>query len=266
MIPFFRKIRYKLAQGNQPASPAGRFFKYSRYALGEIALVVLGILIALQINTWNGQRLERNEEVKILKGIKKDLENTIQEFEFHNQIRSAVLDATKRIYTLADSNELPEEELDSLIGLTFYRPTFNNQLGFINLLFTSGKINLIKSDSIREFLIQWPGAIEDMIEEEDYALLMLQNHYYPTLAKYLVVQDLLDQGYSISFIGTEIKEEGYADAPFESDYEGLMNDKLFLNHLRMRASHFAINNNESRALIAKGEEMIRTINLEIDEE
>ena len=200
-----------------------------------------------------------------MRGFKKDLENTIEEFEFHNEIRSAVLDATKRIYTLANSDDFPEEELDSLIGLTFYRPTFNNQLGFINLLFTSGKINLIRSDSIKEFLIQWPGSIEDMIEEEQYALLMLQNHYYPVLAKYLVVQDLLDQGFSISFIGTEIQEEGYADAPFESDYKGLIDDKLFLNHLRMRASHFAINNNESRALIAKGQEMIRIIDSEIGE-
>jgi hypothetical protein len=54
MLPFFRKIRYQLAQDNQ-------LLKYSRYAIGEILLVVVGILLALQINTWNGQRLERKE-------------------------------------------------------------------------------------------------------------------------------------------------------------------------------------------------------------
>jgi hypothetical protein len=43
MIPFFRKTRKKLADDN-------KFFKYSRYAIGEIVLVVIGILIALQIN------------------------------------------------------------------------------------------------------------------------------------------------------------------------------------------------------------------------
>lgn len=48
MLPFFRKIRYQLAQDNQ-------FLKYSRYAIGEIVLVVIGILIALQINNWNEQ-------------------------------------------------------------------------------------------------------------------------------------------------------------------------------------------------------------------
>ncbi len=46
MIPFFRKIRKKMADDNKP-------LKYMRYAIGEIVLVVIGILIALQINTWN---------------------------------------------------------------------------------------------------------------------------------------------------------------------------------------------------------------------
>ena len=46
MIPFFRKIRKQLAADNNPK-------KYLRYAIGEIALVVIGILVALQINTWN---------------------------------------------------------------------------------------------------------------------------------------------------------------------------------------------------------------------
>jgi len=49
MIPFFRKIRKKMADDNKP-------IKYLRYAIGEIVLVVIGILIALQINNWNENR------------------------------------------------------------------------------------------------------------------------------------------------------------------------------------------------------------------
>ena len=52
MIPFFRKIRKKLADNNQ-------FLKYSRYAVGEILLVVIGILIALQVNNLNEQMKEQ---------------------------------------------------------------------------------------------------------------------------------------------------------------------------------------------------------------
>ena len=67
MINFFRKTRKKLADNNQ-------FFKYSRYAIGEIALVVIGILIALQINNWNQTQLNRKFEVTMLSEIKSSLE------------------------------------------------------------------------------------------------------------------------------------------------------------------------------------------------
>ena len=53
MIPSYRKIRKQLADDNQ-------FFKYSRYAIGEIVLVVIGILIAIQINNWHKAK-EKNE-------------------------------------------------------------------------------------------------------------------------------------------------------------------------------------------------------------
>ena len=56
MIGFFRKIRKKLADDNQ-------FLKYSRYAIGEILLVVVGILIALQINNWNENRKIKENEM-----------------------------------------------------------------------------------------------------------------------------------------------------------------------------------------------------------
>ncbi len=53
MINFSRKTRKKLADDNKP-------LKYARYAIGEIVLVVIGILIALQINNWNEQLKQIN--------------------------------------------------------------------------------------------------------------------------------------------------------------------------------------------------------------
>lgn len=66
MIPLFRKIRKQLADDNKP-------LKYFRYAIGEIVLVVVGILIALSINNWNQERKIRLVQVEYLNNIKDDL-------------------------------------------------------------------------------------------------------------------------------------------------------------------------------------------------
>ena len=66
MINFFRKTRKKLADEN-------RFVKYWRYALGEILLVVIGILIALQINNWNEDKKARATELYVLQEILNNL-------------------------------------------------------------------------------------------------------------------------------------------------------------------------------------------------
>jgi uncharacterized protein DUF6090 len=74
MIPFFRKIRKKLADENKP-------MKYLRYAIGEIVLVVIGILIALQINTWNEQRKNKNKIISLFKEVQTDLLKDISNIE-----------------------------------------------------------------------------------------------------------------------------------------------------------------------------------------
>jgi hypothetical protein len=74
MIKFFRKIRQRLlAEGNLK--------RYLIYAIGEILLVVIGILIALQINTWNEWRKDRIKEENILHDLAKNIEINIQTFQ-----------------------------------------------------------------------------------------------------------------------------------------------------------------------------------------
>lgn len=66
MIKIFRNIRRRMLGEN-------RFTRYLLYAIGEIILVVIGILLALQINNWNEGRKEQKAEVSFLKGVKSDL-------------------------------------------------------------------------------------------------------------------------------------------------------------------------------------------------
>ena len=73
MIKFFRKIRQRLLSEN-------RFNKYLLYAIGEIALVMIGILLALQVNNWNENKKDRNFELKMLFEVKLALENDLKHY------------------------------------------------------------------------------------------------------------------------------------------------------------------------------------------
>ena len=70
MINFFRRIRKKMADDNKP-------IKYMRYAIGEIVLVVIGILIALQINNWNEARKDDHKKKEYVKMLINDLNEDI---------------------------------------------------------------------------------------------------------------------------------------------------------------------------------------------
>ena len=85
MIKFFRKIRQKLLSD-------GKLSKYLFYAIGEIVLVVIGILIALQINNWNEHQKNREKEKIYLIEVKKNLESDLQ-----NEIKPAINFLSERV-------------------------------------------------------------------------------------------------------------------------------------------------------------------------
>jgi sensor domain CHASE-containing protein len=83
LFRFFRSLRQKLLAEN-------RVGRYLAYALGEILLVVIGILIALQVNTWNEDRVQRSREVKYLKNIRLDLEKDLASLDYQIANRTGI--------------------------------------------------------------------------------------------------------------------------------------------------------------------------------
>ena len=79
MLHFFRKIRQDLLANSQ-------FFKYLKYAIGEIILVVLGILIALQINNWNEFRNMSKKELSLLANLRNDINSDILNLKWFDSI------------------------------------------------------------------------------------------------------------------------------------------------------------------------------------
>ena len=97
--------------------------KYSRYAIGEIGLVVIGILIALQINQWNDYRIKRNLEVEFLKEIKDNLlkdKAQIDQILIFNKKKEATIQNTmysfEKLYETVSEHkkETPKEILSAI--------------------------------------------------------------------------------------------------------------------------------------------------------
>jgi hypothetical protein len=196
MIGFFRRIRKKLADDNQ-------FFKYSRYAVGEILLVVVGILIALSINNWNTKRLEKIEERNYLGRLIIDLKNDLDEIKgvvMRNQIRlyqcKIALDSMGADNIPYNSINLKEwnEDLgidsvgisnlsfgDVLTRIRMYDEYNNNDDTYSELL-ANGKINIIRYDELRVAIIKHYSYLENRLQLVK-KIEMMRDNYVETLAK-----------------------------------------------------------------------------------
>jgi hypothetical protein len=190
MIKFFRKIRQRLLIENSPAvttERAGSVSKYLVYAIGEILLVVIGILIALQINNWNEKRKESANELKFLSELKSD-------FLFsQNDLNKNITKATHLAHncdSLLALFRLPKDEVEPGRFFTYVRKlggysTFNPSNGALNNLISSGNLNIIKNDSLRTHLARWSGILEDVKEDEKRLIEFGDNRMNPIRLQYL---------------------------------------------------------------------------------
>jgi hypothetical protein len=106
------------------ALPAGKYFKY---AIGEIILVVIGILIALSINTWNEERKEKAIVTNVLKNIRYDLVADTIVFSKHIKTIPRVLDSAKFLLNSEALDRLTANSLYDKLPYTAYNYTIKNQ-------------------------------------------------------------------------------------------------------------------------------------------
>lgn len=165
MIKFFRQIRYRLMNENKTG-------KYLKYAIGEIILVVIGILIALQINNWNSIQKDIAKEQQILLSLQAEFKQNIEELSFDHHVNMGSINAVKTLLNLDKTTEFETKTIDSLLGQAFNFATFDARLGVINDISSSGNLELIRDVELRYKLNQWTGELadykEDVIIRRDY--------------------------------------------------------------------------------------------------
>jgi hypothetical protein len=181
MIKFFRQIRKDLMEKNKTS-------KYFKYAIGEIILVVIGILIALQINNWNENRLNSNKETALLANIHKEFkQNKIQLDSVISEHR-IVHENCAKIISLFPVKSKPEPAvLDSLavqLWGSYGGHTFNPSQTSINALASTSSFDIIKNDTLRDLLISWNDLITDYQEEELRSRDYLWEQYDPYMSNH----------------------------------------------------------------------------------
>ncbi len=141
--------------------------KYFKYAIGEIILVVIGILIALQINNWNERRINSNSEKKYLKDVHNEFKANKIQFE---KTLSAYQEQFKHTDTLTKKFPITDKNWPSMYSkyMLVFRPnSFDPSSSSVNVLINSGKVDLIKNDSLKKLLLAWNNQFTDYKEEEN---------------------------------------------------------------------------------------------------
>ena len=259
MIKFFRHIRKRLLSEN-------KFSKYVLYAIGEIILVVIGILIALQINNWNEQRKADIQEQAILVRLHKEFQSNkdqlLQKVTIRNRINRNCIEL------LTYFNEPDEATLDSIISKHSRLMTPTSFDPIQNDLVSSGNIEIIKSERLKQLLINWSTDVIQLQEVEQMFYRYHENNVVPYLEDLGIQRDVMHAFWKQNPINL-LETKTYSNPiPGTSNLntttkEALLNDTKLESQIAYTLTLNEFNNQESITLMKRIEEILRELTTEI---
>jgi hypothetical protein len=160
MIKFFRNIRKNFVIENKTS-------KYFKYAIGEIVLVVIGILIALQINTWNENSKQNKLELEALKNLKEDFNYNLLTLIRTDSLNTLFIKSCVKILNQTGKKYTEAFVLDTHLNDAVSATTYVAKNGFLNDLINSGNLGLIKNNILRNLLSTWLSKLIDLKDSEN---------------------------------------------------------------------------------------------------
>ena len=157
MIKFFRKIRQNLLS-------EGKTGKYLKYAIGEIVLVVIGILIALQINNLNQERIVKEQNQIILQNLNKEFNENLVELNYTTNKLNGVIEGLETLLDVmrAQDNNMTNLEFDQLLNKTFWLPSWNPSSFVLVELKSSGALSKFNNNNLKSLLFKWEREFAHM--------------------------------------------------------------------------------------------------------
>ena len=170
MFKLFRNSRLNLLNDGKTNLPErqGRVGKYVKYAIGEIVLVVIGILIALQLNIWNEEKKSHRESNEFTRRLLDEIRINLKQTNNEIQQETSQIRSTKKILDMFHQKKeaLHPRVLDSLMGdvITANNLEFNS--GTFTEGLNTGKIGAIRSDSLRVALYNFGAILAEIRHHE----------------------------------------------------------------------------------------------------
>ncbi|MGB5171664.1 MAG: DUF6090 family protein [Eudoraea sp.] len=216
MIKFFRKIRQQLLTEN-------KFSKYLLYAIGEIVLVVIGILIALQINNWNQKKLLVKKEIEVLKTFENQFKEDLKEFDQGLMFYRGAKNSIEIIINHLENNIPYNDSLGQhfFISTRIYGESDLDDNVFENL--KSVGVDLISNEYIRKIIIE-------LYEDDDKWINDFENDYQKFLLN--ASQNIFNTRFK-DFWNGDYKDLTYSlGEMIPVDFERLRTDQEYLYFIR----------------------------------
>jgi hypothetical protein len=141
-----------------------KFSKYLLYAIGEIVLVVIGILIALQINNFNNSRQETKIEQAYLLSLQTEYETNLEKINVSLQKNKERINAVEDMLTLFDANVLDTISDKAISGMLYSvfsgDATYQPSKGVLTDIISSGNLNVIKNKKLRQRLASFKSKLD----------------------------------------------------------------------------------------------------------
>ena len=242
--------------------------KYFKYAIGEIVLVVIGILIALQINNWNESRKDRLLEHELLSQLQSEFKSNLDQLDQKIQLRDNMLSASLKLLDYIDNPE--KRQSDSILkytGRTLTAPTFDP---IVNDIISSGSIRLLQNTSLKEKLSRWTSEITQVTEEEQVWLNYRANRYKPTLLEHRFLRTVIAQYWKDGLVDTFHLDKGsktefnITKSKKEVDFSKLLDHSNFEDHIAECASFSKLINSQSYSLRNRITEILDLIEQELN--
>ena len=236
-MKIFRKFRKGLLK-------EGKFKSYLMYAVGEILLIAVGVLIAWKINNLNEVRKSKIVEVKIYESLYEELHTNL------NVIDSAIVRYVNNALTL--QNSLTQQTKDLILQIKFENTNLRDDA--LNSINNTNKFEFIENESLKGLIAKYPNEINIFKNQEMKISTIVSEKLKPVIERHISLIDMLpEDNKNYKLIKTYGKQSNYSDLLNSREYQNSVIDRLLQTQIQLKIAKNLRNKTETLAIKLKQE-------------